>query len=456
MRHLRLDKTLSHFIGLAAGAVMTLAAAALSAGPAQAVPAFAVQTSQPCQACHVGGFGPQLTPFGREFKLHGYTTRANTWNVPLSAMAVASYVRTAKDQNPPPAPHFSPNDNVALDQFSLFFAGGLGSHLGAFIQTTYDGIAKAWSWDNLDVRATTTATIKGADVVLGASVNNSPTVDDAWNTLAAWGYPYTGSGLAPSPSASPLLSGALAQTSLGVTAYAWVNSEFLIEGGAYGSPGATTLTHLGADPTSPGDISGLAPYGRIAVQKAVGPGTVEIGAFGMQANIHPGLDRSTGMTDRYSDLGLDGSYIRTLQNGDVVTINARYTHETQSLNATCALAGQSSGCASNSLNDIRADASYYWRNEIGGTIAVFDTSGSANPTLYAGNRTFKPDSTGLMFQLDGTPFGGGSPVGPRINMRMGVQYTLYTEFNGAGSNYDGFGAKASDNNTLRVFTWFAF
>ena len=41
-----------------------LALVGMSAGAARAVPAFAVQTGQPCQACHVGGFGPQLTPFG--------------------------------------------------------------------------------------------------------------------------------------------------------------------------------------------------------------------------------------------------------------------------------------------------------------------------------------------------------------------------------------------------------
>jgi len=41
--------------------------------PADAVPAFAEQTGQPCAACHVGAFGPQLKPYGRDFKLHGYT-----------------------------------------------------------------------------------------------------------------------------------------------------------------------------------------------------------------------------------------------------------------------------------------------------------------------------------------------------------------------------------------------
>ena len=87
---------------------------------------------------------------------------------------------------------------------------------------------------------------------------------------------------------------------------------------------------------------------------------------------------------------------------------------------------------------------------------VFDIFGSANPTLYAANRTFKPDSSGVTLQLDATPFGDRPQPARRVNVRVGVQYTLYTQFNGAGTNFDGAGGKASDNNTLRVFTWFAF
>ena len=41
-------------------------------------------------------------------------------------------------------------------------------------------------------------------------------------------------------------------------------------------------------------------------------------------------------------------------------------------------------------------------------------------------------------------------------MRVGVQYTLYTKFDGASSNFDGAGRSASGQNTFRVFTWFAF
>jgi hypothetical protein len=441
-------------------------ALAAGASPALAVPSFAVQTGQPCQACHVGGFGPQLTPFGRAFKIRGYTMRANSFNVPLSAMAMASYINTAKGQTPPPR-DFASNDNLAIDQISLFIAGGLGSHLGAFIQTTYDGIARAFHWDNLDVRAVTDVQVRGADVVLGASLNNAPTVQDAWNTTPAWGFPYSTSALAPSPSASPLLNGALAQTSLGLTGYAWINSEFYLEAGGYGSPGATSLTRLGADPTSPGSIRGIAPYARLAFQHDLRGGTFEAGLFGMRADIYPGLDRSLGLSDGYADVGLDGSYIRNVRGGaDTVTVDGRYVHERQTLRYTCAQAALDPGAAGLAcpghvgLDDMRLSASYYWRNRIGATVALFDTTGSTSAYLYnylGGQRLARPDSRGVTLQLDATPFGGGaSPLGPRVNLRVGMQYTAYAAFNGAASNYDGAGAKASDNNSFRIFTWLAF
>ena len=436
----------------AAGLALLIAAGL--AKPALALPAYAAQTGQPCQMCHMGGFGPQLTPYGRNFKLHGYTQRKGAFTLPFSAMAVASYLHTAQDQAPPR--HYGPNDNWTIDEIAVFLAGGFGKHLGAFVEATYDGIARAFTWDNLDVRAVTDAKVGRHEVTLGTSVNNNPTLSDPWNSLAAWGFPYTDSGLAPSPSAAPLLNGAFAQTALGATAYAWIDNAFYLEGGAYGSPGATSLRRLGADPTSPGDIAGLAPYGRVAYQRKLGGGTAEVGGFVMHARLHPGLDRSTGETDDYTDWGFDGSWQRPLANKDVLSFNLRYTHEGQRLAASCALAEGDGGCAGNHLSDIRADASYYWRNKVGATVQVFDTWGNANPFIYPDNRTFRPDSTGVMFQLDGTPFGDRPQPARRANLRVGLQYILYTRFNGAGTNFDGLGSKASGNNSLRLFTWWAF
>src|SRR5437868_7273402 len=141
--------------------------AALLPLKAEAVPAFAVQTGQPCQACHIGAFGPQLTPFGREFKLNGYTMQGGTFAAPVSAMAIASYVHTLEDQTSPPAPHYSTNDNVTLDEASLFLAGGIGDHFGGLAQITFDGIGRSVAWDNLDIRAVMQATLFGSDAVVG-------------------------------------------------------------------------------------------------------------------------------------------------------------------------------------------------------------------------------------------------------------------------------------------------
>lgn len=459
MVEMRLAHRLFVFTGMGA-----IAIAFTAHKPASAVPSFAQQTGQPCMSCHVGSFGPQLTPFGREFKLQGYTLRTNSFNLPLSAMAVASYTATRRPQAGAPAPGFNDNNNVAFDQGSIFLAGGIGSHFGGFVQTTYDGVAKAWSWDNLDLRAVGTGTIGGKNLLYGVTLNNGPSIQDVWNTLPAWGYPYTDSALAPGPAAAPLISGALAQNVLGASAYAWVDSKFYIEAGGYTTPAAGTLRWLGADPLDPGDIHGFAPYGRLALQTDLAGGTFEAGAFALKAALWPGRDRSSGYTDRYSDIGVDASWIKPLKS-DTLTLNGRYTHEKQSLNATCTLGmmdgsidpGPLADCADGTLNEARADASYYWRNAIGASISAFDVSGSRNPIIYASNRAFRPNSSGLQFQLDGTPFGRSkSPLGPRFNMRVGIQYTVYTKFDGARLNYDGTGRNASDNNTLRVFTWLAF
>src|SRR3569833_963823 len=65
--------------------------------PAHALPSFARQTGQECAACHVGSFGPQLTPYGVRFKMEGYTdSDGKPGKIPLSAMLVQTWTRTSK------------------------------------------------------------------------------------------------------------------------------------------------------------------------------------------------------------------------------------------------------------------------------------------------------------------------------------------------------------------------
>ena len=58
-------------MSITGSAVFALAAWIGLASPAVAVPSFARQTGQECPACHVSW--PELTPYGRYFKLTGYT-----------------------------------------------------------------------------------------------------------------------------------------------------------------------------------------------------------------------------------------------------------------------------------------------------------------------------------------------------------------------------------------------
>jgi hypothetical protein len=430
------------------------AALFLTAGKAEALPAFAIQTGQHCTACHVGGFGPQLTPLGREFKLGGYTMRSRTdFTAPISAMAVTSYLQTAKDTAFAPAPHFGTNDNVALDKLSLFLAGGDGEHFGGIAQGTYYGVGDSLSWDVLDLRAVDRATIGGQDVLFGLSLNNNPSVEDAWNTLPAWGFPYTRTSLAPSPGTGTIMAGALTQTVLGLNAYAWWNSSIYTEVGLYTTPSRGFLSAMGVEGGESGTLVGPAPYLRAAYQKDYDAQNFEIGVFGFFPSLQ-GSPVRISKTNDYRDLGIDASYQFTGDGANIYQVNAAYTNEQQSLGASSLLHRSN---PSDTLDDFRVDASYYWQNMIGGTVQVFNTWGSVDHLLYAGNSTFTPDSTGVVFQVDGTPFGvTPSSLGKRFNIRVGLQYTLYTKFNGASSNYSsGSGRNASDNNALRVFLWLA-
>lgn len=451
--------TLKLVAGLwAGGAWLVIAAALASPHAARAVPAFAQQTGQPCKACHVGGFGPELTKFGREFKLGGYTLRAHA-SVPLAAMVMASLTHTAKDQVPPPE-HLNRNDNLVVDQVSLFVAGGIGSHLGGFAQlATYDGVGRHLSWDNIDLRAVTSAKVLGKDSILGLSFNNNPTVQDPWNTLPAWGIPFTDTAVSPTPDAGELIDGPLAGNVVGLTGYAWLDHKLYVEGGGYSSPSRGALDFVGVDPADPGSLHGIAPYGRIAYQADLAGGTFEAGANVLKAAIIPGRDRSSGFTDGYTDWGIDSSWLKSLGKSDSLTADVRFEHEHGNLRASCALAlvgdGSDIGCARYDLDEWRAAIRYNWHDRIGATVSPFSITGTRNFNLYGGNG--RPDSNGIMGQIDYTLWPSGtSPLGPLVNARLGLQYTAYGKFNGRRHNFDNAGANAVDNNALRLFTWIAF
>jgi hypothetical protein len=51
---------------------------------------------------------------------------------------------------------------------------------------------------------------------------------------------------------------------------------------------------------------------------------------------------------------------------------------------------------------------------------------------------------------------GGPAFWPWLNMRIGLQYTLWTKFNGATTNINGAGRNANNNNTFFAYIWIMF
>ena len=74
----------------------------LTSPDAEALPSFSRQTGQNCSVCHTQSFGPNLTPFGRDFKLGGYTMGGGSGTAAklpaISGMAMGTFTNTQKDQ----------------------------------------------------------------------------------------------------------------------------------------------------------------------------------------------------------------------------------------------------------------------------------------------------------------------------------------------------------------------
>jgi len=437
-----------------------------SAEVAQAVPSFALQTGQPCTACHIGAYGPQLTAFGRAFKIGGYVqTGGQGWtsNIPLSIMVLGSFTNTARNQPSPPQPHYADNNNATLDQVNAFLGGHIGENVGGLIQVTYSGISRGFNLDNTDLRAAFSVPFGNTDVLLGVDVNNGPTVQDPYNSSYAWGYPYVGSRLAPTPSAQPLLAGGLAGNSIGVTTYAWYDRSLYLEGGGYKTFSPHWLSFTG-NAYGPGATAHVAPYARAAYEWNWAGQSAHVGGIFLRSALNPATgafssDRFNG-SDTYTDTALDAGYQYLGDGTWTASALGIFNHEYDRLTASSALGGSSR--SGNTLNQARVNVSGYYQQTYGATVAWAESWGTANPLLYpaapvVGSANGRPSSTAFILEGDYVPFGKAeSWARPWVNLKLGVQYTIYTQFNGGRTNYDGFGRNAGDNNTLYVFAWFIF
>lgn len=413
---------------------------------AKALPAFARQTGQRCATCHAGGQYPELTPFGRTFKLTGYTL--GTRGMPLSVMGVASRSKTAA---PSDDAAFA-KDAVALFQTGSIFVGGkVNDHLGIFAQATYNNYdsqdpdtgrwSGKWGSDNFDLRYANRELVPDTDLILGLSLNNNPSVADPWNTAPAWmQYVPTQFGVT-GPDAAPVVTQLGAQVA-GVGAYAFWNEHVYAELAAYQTAnGIWSFLSQGTANADQLKLRGLNPYLRLAYSRDWGPHSAMVGMFGLNADVYPDNLSPTGPTVSYRDRGVDAQY-QYLLNQQTVTAQLSFIEES-------IINGDVAGVATHALDrlrQLRAKGSYVYEAKYGMGLNYFKTSGSADSTLYP-DPAGKPDTRGWEPELFWIP---------EEHVRVGAQYFAYNRFHGVSSNYDGAGRAASDNNTLFLYLWAAY
>jgi len=155
-----------------------------------------------------------------------------------------------------------------------------------------------------------------------------------------------------------------------------------------------------------------------------------------------------GATDDYDDVAVDFQYERPVGARNLIA-HGSYIDERDNLRASVAVGAAQK--QHTSLDTLKLDVGLY-----GGRLAYVlgfsDTQGEIDdvrftPDVLTGSAAARPDTSAWLGEVIYSPW---------ENVQLRLQYTAYTQFNGASSNYDGFGRDAADNNTLFLNAWLAW
>lgn len=430
------------------------------AGTAYAVPSFGRQTGEECIECHT--VYPMLNADGRRFKLGGYSMKTPKPadapffdKVPLAALLQVSRTATKNTGTAGATGEDFPRDRDTLIQAAgLYYGGRITDRSGALIQYSYDGVERKWAMEMFDARFADSARLGGKELLYGVTLNNSPTLSDIYNSTPVWSFPHTGS-VSVMPNASTLIDTGLASQVGGAGVYGLWNDWLYAELAFYRTADRGLFRPLAAGVTVENVMDGTAPYWRLALQREAGPHSFSAGTYGLLAKVDADPDQPGLGADRFRDVALDAQY-QYIQGDHAFTATATWIREKQEWDASF---GQ--GLTSNPstvLKTFRADVHYLYRGTYAGILQVFDTRGDADALRYntgapvTGSVNGRPDSRGWIAELDYLADVDWMPVVQHA--KFALRYTAYTEFNGAGSNYDGFGRDAKDNNSVFLLVWF--
>ncbi len=159
------------------------------------------------------------------------------------------------------------------------------------------------------------------------------------------------------------------------------------------------------------------------------------------ANFRP-ENNSTRRADQFTDVALDATWLYSGDPDYTITGYLTYIHEAQRLRASSILSGTN---AADFLDTFRTNGSLSWHNTVTLSSQYFQTGGSADTALFGG----RPGGAGWIGEIAYVPGGKEDSVFPNwLNLRLSLQYTAYTDFNGSRLH-------ASDNNTLFLLLWIA-
>lgn len=418
--------------------------AAFTNHAAWSVPSMSRQTGMACAACHT--VFPELTPFGRQFKLGGFSLSvpkapdaSELEKIPVAALLQVSRTSTRNTSTEGASSDDFPRDrDVIVQAAGLYWGGRIFDDFGALIQYNYNGIERKWGMEMFDARYGNTATVAGKSLAWGISANNGPSLSDIFNSTPMWAFPHTDTA-GVMPAANAVIDMTLASAVGGVTAYGLLDGKWYLEVGGYrtANHGFWRFMALGDRPLAT-VIDGGAPYWRIAWQKQTGPHSFEVGTYGMRSKVFVDSEDEAVGSDRFRDIALDGQY-QYITDDHQISTHATWIHEKQDW--TSSYDRGLSSRPSTTLETFRADVHYFFRRQWGGGVQYFQTRGDPNDLRYntgtpvTGSANGSPDTKGWIVELDWLP---------KQNLKLAVRYTAYQQFNGASSNYDGFGRDSGD------------
>jgi hypothetical protein len=276
------------------------------ASQVEALPSFARQTGQRCAACHIGGNWPQLTPWGRFFKLSGYTAGKQFIDnegihfVPGGILGQAGITWSAQPNDAQGQPVVTQNGTPEAYGFSAELGTNLGPWAGVFAEYGIGNTFPGWKGASgpIDIRTTHFFHPGDHELLMGVDSNNDPSIQDVWNTVPSWGYPFYGSPQAPGAPSSPMIA-SLAQETGSIGVYSLFDRHFYAEVSMYRvGTGFFRFMNAGTSyATGAQYLQGWNPYWRAYWTKEQGPNVWMVGAFGMHSNVYPDSGSPSGPVD---------------------------------------------------------------------------------------------------------------------------------------------------------------